>query len=172
LVVQSIPRSPGQTKTPIQTRRPWVDNARPEERTGWLVARYRALAELTEAERLTALRRMIEVEYSLDGGLRDFTFCRLQAWLQLTPDAGLRVAASYDSVIAEMPARIAVTRIAMVQSLISEFEPRQQARLRRLIPERVTGPLNFSAAPSPGRRQAPWWQFWRANGDSARAGPG
>src|SRR5688572_25497745 len=73
---------------------------------------YSTLADESEERRLTALRLMARDEYALsDAELREFTGRRLRAWLQLPVADAALVATSYDRVMGEMPANVAMRRV-------------------------------------------------------------
>ena len=148
-----------------------LSEAETAEREAKMVARYEELAGLSEDERRARLRAMARAEYSLsDERLRPFTISRMRTWLALDEDKAGPVAQSYDAVMQEMPATIAMRRVALVQTLVREFSVEDEERLRRLIPRvfagapsRLTG-LERSESPlqtETATRKKPWWAFWR-----------
>jgi hypothetical protein len=144
------------------------------EREAQMVARYTELAALSEDDRRERLKAMARAEYALpDDKLRTFTIARMRSWLQLEEEQAQRVAGSYDAVMQNMPATIAMRRVALVQTLALEFSAEDEARLRRLMPRifagapsRTTG-LGDAPPPLPGSRtegaarSRPFWAFWR-----------
>ena len=138
-----------------------------------MLARYNELAGLSEDERRSRLRSMARAEYELsDAKLRPFTVSRMRTWLELDPTNAQLIASSYDAVMQEMPAPVAMRRVALVQSLAIEFSVDDEDRLRKLTPRvfagapsRKTGlareETSLSMADSHPKRS--WWAFWRRN---------
>ncbi len=95
-----------------------------------------ALAALPEPDRLAQLRTVVARTYALsDEAFRAVTAARLRAWLQLDRGEAERVARSYDTVLQELPARDAMRRVAVVQTLMRDLSDDEQRRLRELNPE-------------------------------------
>ena len=147
--------------------------AESESREAFMAARYIELAALPEEERRTRLRAMARAEYSLpDEKLRPFTLSRLRTWLSLEPDKAQVIADSYDAVMQEMPAPVAMRRVALVQTLATEFSPEDEERLRQLAPRVFAGTpsrMTVLERPEPEplavatRTKKPWWAFWRSS---------
>jgi hypothetical protein len=124
---------------------------------------YQRLPMLSEEERQNELRYLIFSEFSLEhADLRGLVNNRLRGWLKLAPDDAEKMGASYQAVMDQAPAGVAMSYVAIMQSLIGEFTPNQQLRLRALIPVQVLGlaPQVFHEArpPAPGE---PWWSRLR-----------
>ena len=145
-----------------------LDEATRETR---MLERYAALALLPEEERRTQVRSMANAEYSLpDEKLREFTLSRMRAWIALDQEQGPLIANSYDAVMQDMPAGIAMKRVSLVQTLVIAFTPEEEARLRELVPRVFAGAPNraltalernegsFEVAKQ--TRKKAWWAFW------------
>lgn len=105
-----------------------------------MLGQYWSLAQLPEEERRARLRHLIFHEFTLEHDeMRRFTTERLRIWLLLAPDDAQLVAACYDSVMDRAPAAIAMSYVAMMQSVISDFSLAHQLRIRMLAPESVLG---------------------------------
>jgi hypothetical protein len=143
----------------------------PVDRVAEMKARYSALAQLPEEERRTSLREMVKAEFSLpDEELRGIMLFRMRTWLALDPEKARIVAASFDGVMKEMSAPMAMRRVALVQKLVMDFSVEEEERLRDLIPGafagapgRITGlerpeePLRVQEKAAKRR----WWRFRR-----------
>ena len=149
-----------------------ADNDDEEAREAAMAARYTELAGLEEEERRARLKSMAKGEYSLpDEKLRPFTVSRMRTWLAMDQEKAALIAKSYDSVMLEMPAPIAMRRVALVQSLVLDFTVEEEERLRQLVPRvfagapsRLTGLARDEAqvpslAALPPKK--PWWAFWK-----------
>ncbi len=126
-----------------------------------VAAAYSEMAEMDEEARRSALRSAIETVYGLpDAELRSMTEARLRAWLVLPPEKAALVGNSFESAMDDMPARIAMRRVTVVQSVAFALSADELAQLQKLVP-RVLGdaPLavpSMSKGTSPKR---PWWKF-------------
>ena len=108
----------------------------PSEREAVMLAYYTELAQLSEDERRARLREQVAAAYTLpDEDLRPLTLSRLRAWLQMEPEAAATVASSFDAVMREVNANVAMRRVGFVQTLMREFSDQEQQRLRLLNPE-------------------------------------
>jgi hypothetical protein len=108
-----------------------------------MLKRYLELAELPEAEIKQRLQAMATAEYSLpEGKLRPFTLSRMRMFLSLPPATAKKMAAAYDGVMLSMPGNAAMKRVSLVQTLVQEFSPEEEATLRDLNPNL------FGSAPS------------------------
>jgi hypothetical protein len=129
---------------------------------------YAHIAIQPDEQRLHALRLMARDEHALnDLELREFTARRLRAWLQLSKAAVSAVSASYNSVMNEMPANVAMRRVGMVQSVLASMSANEQERLRDLLPSAMTGMrlggLNVSQSRVPATKKRRRWNFWRGS---------
>ncbi len=136
-----------------------------------MVERYQSLAGLDEDERRRRLKSMAAAEYSLsEGDLRSFTLSRMRTWLQLDFETAQVISSSYDAIMQEMPATVAMRRVSLVQTLAREFSAEDEERLRALAPRVFAGapgraPNLDRAEPeahtaTPGRKR-PIWAFWK-----------
>ena len=143
----------------------------PAEREAQMIARYRQVAGLSEDERKSQVKSMILAEYSLpEEALRAFTISRMRTWIGLDPEVAPVIAETYDAVMQEMPATIAMKRVSLVQTLVLEFSAEDEERLRELAPRVFAGapsrklnldrPNEPDLAVAPGRKK-PFWAFWR-----------
>jgi hypothetical protein len=141
----------------------------PAEREAQMAARYKAMAGLGEDERRNQVKSMILAEYSLnEPELRAFTISRMRTWIALDPEEAPVIAQSYDAVMQEMPATIAMKRVSLVQTLVLEFSAEEEARLRELVPRVFAGAPSRSLAVERPAESAqddkaskkPWWKFW------------
>ena len=108
----------------------------PREREIAMLTYYTELAHLPEDERRARLRKQVAAAYVLpDEDLRPLTLARLRAWLQMEPEAAATVASSFDAVMREVNANVAMRRVGFVQTLMREFSDQEQQRLRLLNPE-------------------------------------
>ncbi len=122
----------------VPTEEDWAALAGLEasDREAAMLAYYSELAALPEDERQARLRQQVATAYSLpDEDLRPLTLSRLRAWLQMEPDAAATVASSYDAVMRDVTASVAMRRVGFVQTLMREFSDEEQRRLRSLNPE-------------------------------------
>lgn len=140
-----------------------------EKRDAQMLARYNELAEASEEDRKTRLKAMATAEYSLpDEKLRLFTVARMRAWISMDFDTAKRVADSYGAVMQTMPANVAMKRVALVQTLVMEFSPEEEERLRALAPGAFAGaPSRSLGLDRPGVslqtqrvNKKPFWKFW------------
>ncbi|MGD9932469.1 MAG: hypothetical protein AB7T37_02025 [Dehalococcoidia bacterium] len=127
-------------------------------------AAYAKIADLEEAPRKKELMAAIETVYHLpDPQLRSMTEARLRAWLALPPEKASLVGNSFESVMDEGPADIAMRRVTIVQSVASKLTAEEITQLRRVVP-RVLGdapPVTASMSAGTGDPPPPWWAFWR-----------
>jgi hypothetical protein len=140
------------------------------DREAKMAARYLQLAELSEEERCAKLRAMANAEYSLpEDKLRSFTVSRMRTWINLDMDKAKAIAGSYNSVMQNMPANVAMKRVALVQTLVTEFTPEEEERLRELAPGAFAGaPSRKTGLDRPGPdlqtrvgKKKPFWMFWK-----------
>lgn len=131
--------------------------------------RYTELASWNEDERSDQMRSMAAVEYALpDDKMRPFHLSRLRVWLRMGPEAVRIISASYDAVLDQMPADVALRRIGLAQSLIKAFSLAEQEQLRSVLP-RVFGDRGTAVAgwtpsdagfPRAPRAKKALWAFW------------
>ncbi|MEO6398199.1 MAG: hypothetical protein ABIP13_06995 [Tepidiformaceae bacterium] len=124
-------------------------------------AAYSAMADTDETNRRAALRSAIDTIYGLpDANLRSLTEARLRSWLAMPPESAALVGNSFEAAMDEMPARIAMRRVTVVQSVAFAFPAEELARLQKLVP-RVLGdtplPVPKMSKGTPSKR--PWWKF-------------
>ena len=127
-------------------------------------AAYAKIADLEEAPRKKELMAAIETVYHLpDPQLRSMTEARLRAWLALPPEKASVVGNSFESVMDEGPADIAMRRVTIVQSVAFKLTPEEITQLRTVVPRvlgdapAVTASMSQGSSPPP----APWWAFWK-----------
>lgn len=143
----------------------------PAEREAQMAERYRQMPGLSEDERKGQMKSMILAEYSLpEEGLKAFTISRMRTWITLEPEVAPVIAQAYDAVMQQMPAAIAMKRVSLVQTLVLEFSPDDEERLRELAPRVFAGapsrklkldrPDGPDLAITAGRKK-PFWAFWR-----------
>ncbi len=138
-------------------------------RESQMTARYTEIAALPEDDRRAKLKSMAVAEYSLpDDKLRAFTLARMRTWIAMPKEVAQTIATSYGAVMQEMPANMAMKRVALVQTLVLEFTPEEEAQLRDLAPGAFAGapsralgldrpPEAAIAAPA---AKKPFWKFW------------
>ena len=151
----------------------WADLSRLEtsQREAQMNARYEQLVQMEEPERASAMKAMAEAEYALqDDQLRQFTLSRMRTLLQLSEEDARTIIASYDGAMRQLPATMAMRRVALVQSLSLEFSAEDEERLRVLVPtvfggtprRSIVAAMEGSPTTSqPPAKQEPWWAFWR-----------
>jgi hypothetical protein len=141
-----------------------------DTRESEMATRYLQLAELSEDERRARLRSMAVAEYSLpDPKLREFTVSRMRTWINLDMDKAKVIADSYGAVMQNMPANVAMKRVALVQTLVTEFTPEEEEKLRELAPGVFAGAPNRKLGldrPEVDLRvqantKKPFWMFWK-----------
>lgn len=143
-----------------------------DEREARMQARYQQLAALTEEDRTRRLVAMARAEYALpDDKLRSFTISRLRVWLRLEAEAARLLASSYDSAMSQLSGAAAMRRVALVQTLVREFSPEAQSRLRTLVPNvfgesptpasRASITSGTTGEPSKATARKRWWPFWK-----------
>ena len=144
-----------------------------EDRQTQMGKQYEAIAQLDEDQRCAALKKMADVEYQLpDDKLRIFTATRLLTWLGMDLEQARTIANSYDQVMKELPAPLAMKRVGMVQTVVRDFDLDQVEQLRELIPSlmrEVPRAIPVSSTPSPESRPVvaeqksskSSWQFWK-----------
>lgn len=132
-----------------------------------LQQRYAATAPLLEDQRRRVLKALAEAEHRLPPlQLRAVTLARMQAFLrmdeQMTAADVERIVASLEAVMDELPGDLAMRRVEFVQTIVHQFSPGDQQRLKRLIPGvlevRSANHDRVAAVASKPRRR---WQFWR-----------
>jgi len=130
-----------------------------------LAIRYRSIASLPERERMFAVRRIVDSEYTMDDAdLRERTRNRLLAWLELSDEEARIVGASYDRAMQELKADAAMRRVSMVQSIFLSLPDEEQERLRECLSEAMVGPrLRPPTASSPPKEAGVLsrLRFWR-----------
>jgi len=131
--------------------------------------RYAELAVLTEEQRCSRLTAMAHAEYTLpDDKMHPFHLSRLRSWLAMDPDALQRIAASYDSVMDQMPGDLAMRRVGVAQTLAKSFSLAEQDQMRAILPrvfgDRGTATSGWAPSSSGFRTRPvakkPWWAFW------------
>ncbi|HLF80025.1 MAG TPA: hypothetical protein VJB57_21305 [Dehalococcoidia bacterium] len=150
----------------------WADLADAEQasRETQMASRYTELAAMSEEERRSKMEAMVRAEYSLpDEKLRPFTVSRMRTWINLGDDVAKPIAFTYNEVMQHMPATIAMKRVSLVQTLVIEFTPEEEGRLRELAPgafagapSRKTGlerPEDSDLQTQVGKKK-PFWKFW------------
>ncbi len=138
-------------------------------REAQMASRYKELAAMSEDERRTKMKAMATAEYSLpDDKLRSFTVSRMRTWINLDDATARTIADSYSAVMLSMPASVAMKRVALVQTLVMEFTPEEEEKLRELVPTVFAGAPNRKLGlDRPGGslqtqqgKKKPFWKFW------------
>jgi hypothetical protein len=134
-----------------------------------MASRYRDLAALSEDDRMAKMKAMATAEYRLpDDKLRSFTISRMRTWINLEMDTARAIADSYSAVMLTMPASVAMKRVSLVQTLVTEFTPDEEEKLRELVPTVFAGAPNRKLGlDRPGEslqtqagKKKPFWKFW------------
>jgi hypothetical protein len=155
--------------TQQQADEEWAALADDDGREAKMTARYAELAALSEDERRTRLKAMATVEYNLpENKLRTFTVSRMRTWIGMDMDQAKVIAGSYNAVMQNMPANVAMKRVALVQTLVTEFSPEDEEKLRELAPGAFAGaPSRKTGLDRPGPdlqtragTKKPFWKFW------------
>jgi hypothetical protein len=127
-----------------------------------VAAAYLAIAKQDEPTRRAVLAKAIQSVYQMpDDRLRSMTEARLRAWIALPEEDAAVVGNSFESVMDEMPAAIAMRRVTVVQSVAFKLNEEELAHLQKIVP-RVLGDAPL-AAPSKAMgtgKPKPWWKFW------------
>jgi len=138
-------------------------------REAQMTSRYKELAAMSEDERRTRMKAMATAEYSLpDEKLRSFTISRMRTWIALDLETARPIADSYGAVMLTMPAAAAMKRVSLVQTLVTEFTPEEEEKLRELAPAVFAGAPNRKLGlDRPGEslqtqvgKKKPFWKFW------------
>ena len=134
-----------------------------------MTSRYKELAALPEDERRAKMKAMATAEYALpDDKLRSFTVSRMRTWITMDQDTARTTADSYGAVMLTMPAAAAMKRVSLVQTLVTEFTPEEEEKLRELAPAVFAGAPNRKLGlDRPGDslqtqagKKKPFWKFW------------
>jgi hypothetical protein len=138
-------------------------------REAQMASRYIELAALSEEERRARLKAMARAEYALpDEKLRPFTVSRMRTWINLDMATARPIADSYNAIMQEMPAGVAMKRVSLVQTLVMEFTPEEEEKLRELAPGAFAGaPSRKLGLDRPEdslavqvSKKKPFWKFW------------
>ena len=136
-------------------------------RESQMLSRYVELAALSDEERMAKMTAMARAEYSLpDDKLRSFTLSRMRTWINLDMEQARKIADSYGAVMQTMPAGMAMKRVSLVQTLVTEFTPEEEEKLRELAPgafagapSRKTGLERPDSLADVGKKK-PFWKIW------------
>ena len=131
---------------------------------------FEKLANRPEDERRRRLKTMVTEVYSWDDErIRAFTKLRLKVWGRIDQQIAQSLVASYDGVMEQMPADIALRRVVFVRSAVKELTAEEVETLRPLLPHFF--PAERSAIPIAGNDTGPsfehkaqrdWWAFWKS----------
>ncbi|MBI2867655.1 MAG: hypothetical protein HYX97_04900 [Chloroflexi bacterium] len=150
----------------------WAKLAEADEKTreAQIRTRYVELASVSDDERQKRVAAMAQAEFALpDDQMRAFTLSRMRVGLGLEPDMMRKISTTYDAIADQLPGTIAMRRIALLQTLVKEFSPDEQQRLRAMSPHIFAVPAVTVVAttPPPAPSQAaqptskPRWAFWK-----------
>jgi hypothetical protein len=141
------------------------------ERQRSLVEHFTSLSTLSEEERRSSLKMMIEAVYSHPKeDVKSFTKSRLRSWARLDPETARVIADSYNATVDNMPGDIAWSRVAIVREAANELSKEEQESLRLLNPKILpddpiagyVGSVKAMNASTEEPAAKPWWMFWRS----------
>ena len=103
--------------------------------TAAVTAAYAMIADQDEGGRHDSLVEAISTVYVMpDPQLRSMTEARLRAWIALPPEKAAVVGNSFELVMDEMPANLAMRRVTVVQSVAFRLKPEELALLQNRAP--------------------------------------